>query len=94
MSSVKIAYIVGVHPIEWASHQAIMEAIEAYDNSLAHCYYIYKVSVTKDASNYEKGRMNGQLLANMFAVPEIKVKQKGLTNLSFDKSESEDIDNE
>jgi len=75
MSSVKIAYIVGVHPIEWASHQAIMEAIEAYDNSLAHCYYIYKVSVTKDASNYEKGRMNGQLLANMFAVPEIKVKK-------------------
>ncbi|WP_281774333.1 hypothetical protein, partial [Methanobacterium formicicum] len=75
VSSVKIAYIVGVHPIEWASHQALIEAIEAYDNSLAYCYYIYKVSVTKDASNYEKGRMNGQLLANMFAVPEIKAKK-------------------
>ncbi|CEL24640.1 hypothetical protein [Methanobacterium formicicum] len=75
VSSVKIAYIVGVHPIESASHQALIEAIEAYDNSLAYCYYIYKVSVTKDASNYEKGRMNGQLLANMFAVPEIKAKK-------------------
>ncbi|MCC7559747.1 MAG: hypothetical protein KO318_04875, partial [Methanobacterium sp.] len=71
MSPVKIAYIVGVHPIEQASHQAMMEAISNYDNSLKYCYYIYKVTVTRDAGNYEQGRMNGQLLANKFVVPDI-----------------------
>nr|WP_319374141.1 hypothetical protein [uncultured Methanobacterium sp.] len=71
MSPVKIAYIVGVHPIEQASHQAIMEAIGDYDISLKYCYYIYHVTVTRDAGNYEQGRMNGQLLANSFAVPDI-----------------------
>ncbi|MBI5459555.1 hypothetical protein, partial [Methanobacterium sp.] len=71
MSPVKIAYIVGVHPIEQASHQAMTESISGYDNSLNYCYYIYKVTVTRDAGDYEKGRMNGQLLANKFAVPDI-----------------------
>ncbi|MBI4813654.1 MAG: hypothetical protein HY802_04925, partial [Methanobacterium sp.] len=71
MSPVKIAYIVGVHPIEQASHQAMMESISGYDNSLNYCYYIYEVTVTRDAGDYEKGRMNGQLLANKFAVPDI-----------------------
>ncbi len=70
-SSVKIAYIVGVHPLESASHQALIDAISTYDASLKYCYYIYEVQVTRDASNYEKGRMNGQLLANAFAVPNI-----------------------
>jgi hypothetical protein len=71
MSPVKIAYIVGVHPIEQASHQAMMEAINNNDNSLKYCYYIYKITVTRDAGNYEQGRMNGQLLANKFVVPDI-----------------------
>jgi hypothetical protein len=70
-SSVKIAYIVGVHPIESASHQALIDTISTYDASLNYCYYIYQVKVTRDASNYEIGRMNGQLLANAFAVPNI-----------------------
>jgi len=42
------------------------------------CKQCHKITVTKDASNYEKGRMNGQLLANGFAVPEIKVKKYNL----------------
>ncbi|EKF85692.1 parallel beta-helix repeat-containing protein [Methanobacterium formicicum DSM 3637] len=71
MSPVKIAYIVGVHPIEQASHQAMMETIGDYDNSLQYCYYIYHVTVTRDAGDYDKGRMNGQLLANSFVVPDI-----------------------
>jgi hypothetical protein len=70
-SPVKIAYIVGVHPIENASHQALIESIKDNNVLLNYCYYIYKVTVTKDANNYEKGRMNGQLLANKFVVPDI-----------------------
>jgi hypothetical protein len=69
-SSVKIAYIVGVHPLEHDSHQAMIETLEDNNNNLNYCYYIYKVTVTRDAGNYDIGRMNGQLLANKFVVPD------------------------
>ena len=71
-SPVKIAYITGVHPLEHESHQAVVESIEAKNKSLNYCYYVYKINVTKDASDYDKGRMNGQLLANQYVVPDIK----------------------
>lgn len=71
-SPVKIAYIVGVHPQEPYAHQALLEAIKNHDKSLQYCYYIYRVNVTKDFADYEKGRMNGQLLANKYVVPDIK----------------------
>lgn len=69
-SPVKIAYIVGVHPLEHDSHEALIETLEENDCNLNYCYYIYKVTVTRDASNYDIGRMNGQLLANKFVVPD------------------------
>ncbi|MGB9980133.1 hypothetical protein [Methanobacterium sp.] len=71
-SPVKIAYITGVHPLESESHKAIRESIENKNASLNYCYYVYKIVVTKDAEDYDKGRMNGQLLANKYAVPDIK----------------------
>ena len=71
-SSVKIAYITGVHPLESESHKAIRESIETKNKSLNYCYYVYKIVVTKDASDYDKCRMNGQLLANKYVVPDIK----------------------
>lgn len=71
-SPVKIAYITGVHPLEHESHEAIRESIEAKNKSLNYCYYVYKINVTKDAADYDKGRMNGQLLANQYVVPDIK----------------------
>lgn len=74
-SPVKIAYIVGVHPEESSAHQLFLESFNKYKSSLRYCYYIYKVNVTQDVADYEKGRMNGQLLANKFAVPDIE-KQK------------------
>lgn len=70
-SPVKIAFIVGVHPLEPYAHQAMMESVKNHDKSLQYCYYIYRVNVTRDFSDYETGRMNGQLLANKFAVPDI-----------------------
>ncbi|MBC7101332.1 MAG: hypothetical protein H5T40_06875 [Methanobacteriales archaeon] len=68
----KVVFIVGVHPLESQSHNAIIEAIRTLNRSLNKCYYIYRVNVTKDASDYEKGRLNGQLLANQYVVPDAK----------------------
>ncbi|MDP3066473.1 MAG: hypothetical protein Q8N08_07020 [Methanobacteriaceae archaeon] len=72
ISPVKIAYIVGVHPLENQTHQAVFESIKSKDSSLKYSYYIYKVNVTHDSLDYEKGRMNGQLLASRYTVPDIK----------------------
>jgi hypothetical protein len=74
-SNVKIAYIVGVHPLESQAHQAMVESITEHNSTLKYCYYIYRVNVTENADNYNIGRMNGQLLANKFVVPDIE-KQK------------------
>lgn len=71
-SPTKIAYIIGVHPNEHNSHQAILEAIKSNQNNLRYCYYVYQVQVTKDAADYSRGRMNGQLLAQEFVVSDIK----------------------
>jgi hypothetical protein len=70
-SPVKIAYIVGVHPLESKAHNGMVESIKNRDKSLRYCYYIYKVEVTTGANNREQGRMNGQLLANKYAVKDI-----------------------
>ena len=71
-SKVKIAYIVGVHPLESDAHQAMVNSITEHNYSLKYCYYIYRVNVTENADNYNIGRMNGQLLANKFVVPDIE----------------------
>jgi hypothetical protein len=71
-SKVKIAYIVGVHPLESDAHQAMIDSITEHNNTLKYCYYIYKVNVTENADNYNIGRMNGQLLANKLVVPDIE----------------------
>jgi hypothetical protein len=77
-SNVKIAVIVGVHPLESDSHQAMVNAVKNYSGSLKYSYTIYRVNVTEDAYDYEKGRMNGQLLANHYAVPDIEDKKFNL----------------
>ena len=71
-SKVKIAYIIGVHPLESDAHQAMVESVKSHNNSLKYCYYIYKVNVTENAEDYNIGRMNGQLLANKLVVPDIE----------------------
>jgi hypothetical protein len=71
-SPIKIAYIIGVHPNESQSHQALYETIKEENGTLKKCYYIYRVNVTQNKYSYSSGRMNGQLLAQDFAVPDIK----------------------
>lgn len=71
-STVKVAYIVGVHPWEQYAHVAAVDTIKKMDKSLKYCYYIYQINVTGGMdSDYETGRMDGQLLALNYVVPDI-----------------------
>lgn len=69
-SPVKIAYIIGVHPQESKIHSIFLESFKGKSN-LSYSYYIYIVNVSQDINSYEKGRMNGQLLANKYIVDDI-----------------------
>jgi len=71
-SPTKIAIIAGIHPQEAQSHNAFVESLKNQNNTLDSCYYVYRVNVTRDADDYEKGRINGQKLANQYIVPDIK----------------------
>jgi hypothetical protein len=71
-SKTKIAYIIGVHPLEHNAHKSLYDNLITRTNSLKYKYYIYKVTVTQGASDYEVGRMNGQLLAQKYVLPHIK----------------------
>ena len=73
-STNKIAVIVGVHPFEFKSHNSFLKYQKIYDNSLNNSYYVYKVDVTQDKDDFNKNRMNGQLIAQKFAVPDITSK--------------------
>ncbi|MCK9152586.1 chitobiase/beta-hexosaminidase C-terminal domain-containing protein [Methanobacterium alcaliphilum] len=66
-----IIIIIGVHPKEYGIHKAIKNALISQSDSLNKKYVLYQVNVTKDASDYSKGRMNGQLLAQKFIVPDV-----------------------
>ena len=71
-SSDKIAFIIGVHPLESNSHISLLNTIRNNDKNLNKYYYIYIINVTKDKNDFSKGRMNGQLLAKDYVVPDIK----------------------
>lgn len=71
----KVAIIVGVHPQEVQTHIAMWNAISALSSKLKNVQiWVYQVVVTKDVSNYAQGRLNGQLLAQKFVVPDITKK--------------------
>ena len=77
-SPVRVAYVVGVHPLENRSHTAIINAINEHEHSFRYCYYIYQVNVKQDADNYSKGRYNGQVLARDFVVPDVSAEHFNL----------------
>ncbi|MFA0834908.1 MAG: hypothetical protein ACC609_12985 [Methanobacterium formicicum] len=68
----RIAYIVGVHPLEYQAHDALVESVKNQNKSLKNCYYIYRVNVTQGADDYDHGRANGQALAYTYVVPDVK----------------------
>ncbi len=66
-----IVLITGVHPRESGFHNATAEALKNNSKSLSKKYVLYKVHVTKSPYHFTIGRMNGQLLANNFVVPDV-----------------------
>ena len=63
-SEVKIAYVIGMHPLESKSHRALFEKLTS-NNDLKHCYYLYNINVL-DKTSESEGRDEGQLLAQEF----------------------------
>ena len=63
-SKVKIAYVIGMHPLESKSHRALFEKLTA-KTDLRNCYYLYNINVNEVSSETE-GRLEGQLLAQEF----------------------------
>ncbi len=63
-SKVKIAYLIGMHPLESKSHRALFEKLISKDD-LKNCYYLYNIHVN-DSNSETEGRLEGQLLAQEF----------------------------
>lgn len=68
-SDVKIAYLIGMHPLESKSHRALFEKLTDSDD-LNCCYWIYNINVN-DTSSETEGRLEGQLLAQDFVKDDI-----------------------
>ncbi|MDR2624553.1 MAG: hypothetical protein LBC39_08360 [Methanobrevibacter sp.] len=70
-SKIKIAYIIGIHPLESFAHKTAYDTLFTNNQSLKYCYYIYRINVTDQPKVYETGRMHGQVLGQEFVVPNI-----------------------
>ena len=73
----KVAYVVGVHPLENETHKTLVKLLPKTAD-LNHCYDLYIINVTKDIGYYgdgssddSPGRQNGQNLAYKYVYPEI-----------------------
>ena len=72
-SNVKIAYLIGMHPMESKAHRGLFDTIIEWDKEgiLNYSYYIYNINVVGELDEETEGRMDGQLLAQEFAAPHI-----------------------
>ena len=70
-SDVSIAYILGVHPRENGAHKLMEQALKEKAGGLNCSYYLYKINVSADSTDFAASRMKGQLLAQEFAVPDM-----------------------
>ena len=72
-SDVKIAYLIGMHPMESKAHRGLFDTIIDWDdkNLLNYSYYIYNINVVWELDAETEGRMDGQLLAQEFVAPHI-----------------------
>ncbi len=66
---IKIAYLIGMHPLESKSHRALFEKL-TNNNDLKCCYWLYNINV-KDSTSETEGRLEGQLLAQEFIKQDI-----------------------
>ncbi len=70
-SNIKIAYLIGMHPLESKAHRSLFDTILDKNDSLNYCYYIYNINVLNELDTETEGRMDGQLLAQEFVAPHI-----------------------
>lgn len=73
----KIAYVVGVHPLEHRTHETLLKILPTI-TGLNYCYDVYVIQVTEDIGYYgdgtsdnSPGRQNGQYLAYHYVYPQI-----------------------
>ncbi|OWT32586.1 hypothetical protein BGI41_06905 [Methanobrevibacter sp. 87.7] len=74
-SDIKIAYLIGMHPLESKSHRALFDTILSKEDNLNYKYYIYNINVKKELDKETEGRMDGQKLAKEFVVPDVTSKK-------------------
>ena len=70
-SDIKIAYLIGMHPLESKAHRGLFDTIMDKRDSLNYCYYVYNINVVGELDEETEGRMDGQLLAQEFVAPHI-----------------------
>ena len=63
-SEIRIAYLIGMHPLESKSHRALFEKLTS-KSDLKYCYYLYNINVL-DKNSESEGRDEGQFLAQEF----------------------------
>ena len=68
-ASTCIALITGIHPRETLSIEPEIEAARQFGNDDVKIIN-YKVTVTQDAQDYEKGRANGESLVHDYVNPQ------------------------
>ncbi len=73
----KIAYVVGVHPLENDTHRTFLNLMPTMTD-LNYCYDVYVINVSEDFSTYgqllpddQPGRQTGQDLALKYVYPQI-----------------------
>jgi len=70
-ASQTIVIITGVHPRESGFHNVTATVLKDKSSSLSKKYVLYRIHVTESPMHFTIGRMNGQLLANYFVVPDV-----------------------
>ena len=72
-SDIKIAYLIGMHPMESKAHRGLFDTIVEWDKEgiLNYSYYIYNINVVGELDVETEGRMDGQLLAQELVAPHI-----------------------
>lgn len=68
-SNVRIAYLIGMHPLESKSHRALFDELTGKQD-LSCCYYLYNINVN-DKDSETEGRGEGQLLAREFVADHV-----------------------
>ena len=76
-SAKKIAYVVGVHPLEHETHDTLVKLLPTVPG-FNYCYDIYVINVVENVGHYgdgsgdnSQGRQNGQNLAYNYVYPQI-----------------------